>query len=360
MCGQKPASECDHRRPRLQGTVSCRTQRGDVDIMRYAVTGAAGFIGSHVCMALLQAGHEVVATDCFTPYYPRELKERNLSHLSQAGAFHFKECRVGELTSDDLSECDAILHLAAQPGVRNSWSEFDLYLDLNLAETHKLYMIAREANVPRFVFASSSSVYGDASTYPTSEETPARPLSPYGVTKIAGEHLLRAHSAADGLSVAALRFFTVYGPGQRPDMAIQRLISLALRGGGPEFMLFGDGLQRRDFTFVSDVVAACIAAMQAPKLPTGLTPINVGGSGDTSMLELITLIEEETGRPIPIKREPAQRGDARRTGADASLARELLGWEPMVRIREGIERQVAFEKEPSLGNWVQPQAIDFR
>ncbi|MBT8159264.1 MULTISPECIES: NAD-dependent epimerase/dehydratase family protein [Arthrobacter] len=316
--------------------------------MRLLVTGCAGFIGSHLVHRLLFDGHDVIGIDSFTEYYSRELKERNNSWNIGNDSFTFIEGDLASVTADDLTEVDAIIHLAAQPGVRASWAKFDDYINENLLATHRLATSAGQAGVKRFVFASSSSVYGDAHEYPTQEDTATVPRSPYGVTKLAGESLLDAHAANFGLEVFALRFFTVYGPGQRPDMAIQRLIRSAIDGN--EFRLFGDGHQRRDFTFVGDIVDACVRSVTAQS-DGGITRLNIGGSGDISMNDLISLVESTVGRSVNLSRHPAQVGDVFRTGADGRQSSEKLGWKPSIRIEEGVERQVKFELEPAYATW---------
>lgn len=316
--------------------------------MRIVVTGAAGFIGSHLAHRLVRDGHDVLGVDSFVPYYSRELKRRNIDYVGDAGAWQFEERLAGSITPTQLQAVDAIVHLAAQPGVRSSWDDFALYSDLNLNETNKLAAAATAAGVPRVVFASSSSVYGNSSRYPTHETAELAPRSPYGVTKQAGEALWNAHAAHPGLSVAALRFFTVYGPGQRPDMALQRLISAALNGD--DFALYGDGEQRRDFTFVADAVEACVLACSA-QLPAGVVSVNVGGRGDVSLNDLIGLVEGATGRAIRMTRMPAQRGDVLRTGADTNRAAELLGWSAQRELPEGISRQVEFVRAPNAATW---------
>lgn len=316
--------------------------------MRLMVTGCAGFIGSHLVDCLISDGHEVLGIDSFTPYYDRVLKDRNIRWNNDAQAFSFIEKDVADIKPDDLQGIDAIVHLAAQPGVRASWSHFDDYVNENLLATHRLASSAGEAGVKRFVFASSSSVYGDAHTYPTTETTSTTPRSPYGVTKLAGESLLEAHVENFGLEVFALRFFTVYGPGQRPDMAIQRLIRSAI--DGQEFKLFGDGHQRRDFTYVRDITDACVRATTV-EASSGMTRLNIGGSGDISMNDLIQLVEDTVGQPVSLSRHAAQLGDVLRTGADGALSRATLGWETSVKIKDGVRSQVLFELKPSLESW---------
>lgn len=318
--------------------------------MRALVTGVAGFIGSHLADRLLLDGAEVIGVDCLTDYYAVDLKRRNLDYLRGRANWTFFEKRVGEISRRELDGIDVVFHLAAQPGVRSSWHEFDTYLDLNLAETARLAALAVEANVNTVVFASSSSVYGDLKRYPARETDPARPKSPYGVTKLAGEKLWDAYIFAHPLRVAALRFFTVYGPGQRPDMATQRLVRASLDGS--TFSLFGDGEQRRDFTFVADVVDACIAVAQCEGLSRDcLNVLNVGGTGDVSMRQLVGLVEEAAEKPIMIDWQPAQLGDVRQTGADISAVRALTGWNPSTTVQAGVEMQVNFEKTPTVEAW---------
>lgn len=316
--------------------------------MRVLVTGAAGFIGSHLSRRLSQSGHDLWGIDSFEPYYDRVLKQRNCTFAGASQDWRFEERAIRSLSAADLDECDVVVHLAAQPGVRDSWDQFDRYARLNLVETNHLAAVAKEAGVNRVVFASSSSVYGNADRYPTRETDPLLPRSPYGVTKQAGESLWRAYTSSSDLTVIALRLFTVYGPGQRPDMAIQRLIDAALSGSA--FPLYGDGAQRRDFTFIGDVVDAVVKACEAA-LPSGFHPVNIGAAGDTSMVDLVAMVEKETGRRIRLERLPAQRGDADRTGADVSVARDLLGWAPRTVVADGLARQVAFARDPRPETW---------
>lgn len=314
------------------------------------ITGAAGFIGSHLADTLLNSGSEVIGVDCLTPYYSSELKRRNLGYLERRKGWSYSARRIGQVTADDLDGVDVVFHLAAQPGVRASWEDFDTYAALNLVEMNSLATSIVRADVPTVVFASSSSVYGDLSSYPAHEENQTCPRSPYGVTKLAGEKLWDSYAFAHPRRIAALRFFTVYGPGQRPDMATHRLIRAALDGG--TFRLFGDGEQRRDFTYVTDVVRACIDIANCPELKTEhVNVLNVGGSGDVSMRQLVNIVQNATGRNISIEWMPAQVGDVRRTGADATAIKQLAGWSPAIAIEEGIQRHVAYQKDSSLETW---------
>lgn len=292
--------------------------------MRYLVTGAAGFIGSHLAEALLAAGHDVVAVDCFTDYYDPGLKEMNAEGLDVLRL---------DLAEDELSlaGADGVFHLAGQPGVRASWGPgFDLYLRRNVLATERVLEAAARAGT-RVVFASSSSVYGDAERYPTPEEAAPRPISPYGVTKLACEHLLGAY--VDVPSVA-LRYFTVYGPRQRPDMAFARLLHALAEGA--VFELYGDGTQSRGFTYVSDAVAATVAAME--RAAPG-SVYNVGGGSEATMLEAIEAAERAAGLALEVRLLPAAPGDARRTSADTTRIRTELGWEPQVSLEDGLRAQ---------------------
>jgi nucleoside-diphosphate-sugar epimerase len=289
--------------------------------MRYLVTGAAGFIGSHLSEALRDGGHDVVGLDCFTDYYDVELKEENARGL---------ELRRLDLARDpiDLQGFDGVFHLAGQPGVRSFGEVFETYLDRNVLASQRLFEAAARDGV-RVVFASSSSVYGDAEAYPTAETVAPRPVSPYGITKLTCEHLARATARSFGLDVVVARYFNAYGPRQRPDMAFTR-IAMCLAEGHP-FDLFGDGLQSRSFTYVGDVVGATIAVMEG-----GSGTYNVGGGEEATMLETITILEDLAGRELEVRRHPAVPGDQRRTKADTSLIRSELGWEPSTTLRDGL------------------------
>jgi UDP-glucuronate 4-epimerase len=289
--------------------------------MKYVVTGAAGFIGSHLSEALLAAGHEVVGIDCFTDYYDPARKEENAAGLDVSRL---------DLAEDELdfAGADGVFHLAGQPGVRSFGPVFADYVRRNVLATQR---VLEAAAGTRVVLASSSSVYGDAETYPTPEDTPPRPLSPYGITKLASEHLARAYATSFVLETVALRYFTVYGPRQRPDMALARVVE-ALAAGTP-FELYGDGSQSRSFTYVSDAVDATIAAME--RAPAGAT-YNVGGGEEATMREAIEMLERISGRELDLRRGPPAAGDVRRTSADVSLIRADLGWAPRVRLEVGL------------------------
>ena len=301
------------------------------------VTGAAGFIGSHVVGALLAAGHRVRGVDAFTDTYARWIKEANLADVRHGDGFELLDGGLLELDLPAaLDGVSHVVHLAARPGVRTSWRDgFPAYVDDNVTATQRLLEACLATGVERVVYASSSSVYGQATTWPCREDAPTVPHSPYGVTKLAGEHLCRLYTSNHGLSTVSLRFFTVYGPRQRPDMAMHRLVSAALTG--EPFPLYGDGSQVRDFTHVHDVVGAVLAAM-APSVPHGLVA-NVAGGSVASTADVIDLVGEVVGRPVPVVRAAEQAGDVRRTGGATEVAREVLGWTPTVDLRDGIAMQ---------------------
>jgi len=291
--------------------------------VRYVVTGAAGFIGSHLAEALLADGHEVVAVDCFTDYYDPAQKRAN------ADGFDVLERDLAE-TPLDLGGVDGVFHLAGQPGVRSFGEAFPLYVRRNVFATQKVFEACAAAGV-RVVFASSSSVYGDAESYPTREDATPRPLNPYGITKLDCEHLAYAYGRAFDLEVATLRYFTVYGPRQRPDMFFRRVCERLLDGG--TFEIYGTGEQSRSFTYVGDVVSATRAVME--RAPGGAT-YNVGGGDEASMTEAIALLEELSGRRLEVERVAAVEGDMRRTNADVSRIRADVGWEPRTSLRDRL------------------------
>jgi len=289
--------------------------------VRYLVTGAAGFIGSQLADSLLAHGHDVVALDCFTDYYDVARKEENAREL---------DVQRVDLAEDDLdfSGLDGVFHLAGQPGARSFGDVFPLYVRRNVVATQRVFEAAVAAGV-KVVWASSSSVYGDAERYPTAEDVPPRPNNPYGVTKLSCEHLHDAYARVFGLEAVGLRFFTVYGPRQRPDMAFARAVEGLARG--ESFELFGDGSQSRSFTFVMDVVEATIGALDAAP---GL--YNVGGGEEATMRDALALLQEIAGRELDIRVGPPQTGDMRRTRADTSRLEAETGWRASTPLHDGL------------------------
>ena len=297
--------------------------------MRYIVTGAAGFIGANLAEALVAAGHEVVGVDCFTDYYDPAAKEENARGLDVIRL---------DLAEDELEldGVDGVFHLAAQAGVRSFGDVFPVYVRRNLIATQRVFESAAAAGV-RVVFASSSSVYGEAESYPTREDATPQPISPYGITKLACEQLARAYAVGFDLDAVVLRYFTVYGPRQRPDMFFRRVCETLLEGGS--FEIYGTGEQSRSFTEVGDTVGATIAAME--RAPAGAV-YNVGGGDEASMLEAIALLEEISGKTLGVSHVDPARGDVRRTKADVTRIREALGWEPRTSLRDGLTRMWAW------------------
>jgi UDP-glucuronate 4-epimerase len=309
------------------------------DMSRYLVTGAAGFVGAHTVRALLEEGHVVVGVDSFTDYYDPELKRRNVERLA-GDRFELVEADLTQMDLVGLLDgVEAVIHLAGQPGVRRSWGEeFDLYLGANVRATQLLLEAARSSRtLRRLVYASSSSVYGDAERYPTSETDLPRPRSPYGVTKLAAEHLCTLYASNFGVPTTSLRYFTVYGPRQRPDMAFTRFIANAIEGSVIE--VYGDGEQARDFTYVGDVVSANLLAAEAD-LPPG-TVMNIAGGDNVTVNQVLDVLAGLRGGPLDIEYLPPADGDVRRTGADGDRAHRNLGWSPTVKLADGLQRQYA-------------------
>ena len=295
--------------------------------MRYLVTGAAGFIGSQLLRTLLERGHDAVGWDAFTDYYDPALKEENARDLPVSRL----DIAEDEL---DLMGYEGVFHLAGQPGVASFGDVFPVYVRQNVLASRRLFEEAAAAGT-RVVFASSSSIYGDAASFPTPEDTMPRPLSPYGITKLACEHLARAYALEFGLDVAVVRYFTIFGPRQRPDMAFTKMVS-CLAEGRP-FALHGDGLQSRSFTYVDDAVEATIAVME--RAPSGAV-YNVGGGSEVSMLEAIEALGRVSGRRLEIVHgAPRREGDAARTAADTTRIRSDLGWVPETDFEEGLAAQ---------------------
>jgi nucleoside-diphosphate-sugar epimerase len=306
--------------------------------MKCLVTGAAGFIGSHLCERLLHDGHDVAGLDAFIPYYPRPLKEANLAGFRDHPRFAWHEL---DLRRDDLAEAldgvEVVFHLAAMAGLPKSWTEFDLYESCNISGTFRLLEALRgKRHLHRLVHVSTSSVYG---RYSSGDETlPTRPISPYGVTKLAGENLCRAFAEEHGLPLVVLRYFSVYGPRQRPDMGYYRFIRAMLHGD--PVTVFGDGLQMRGNTYVDDCVAATVAALSAPLGET----YNVGGGETVSVWDVLNKLEHILGRKPIILREGARPGDQRYTTADTTKLWRHLGWKPCVGLDDGLLRQVEWQR----------------
>lgn len=302
------------------------------------VTGAAGFIGSATAKALLDDGHEVVGIDCLTDYYDTRIKTAALASIP-CDRFTFVPA---DLLGTDLDALlrgvDRVVHLAGQPGVRSSWgADFELHTSRNVLATQALLEATRRSShIERFVYASSSSVYGNALSHPTPETATPRPVSPYGVTKLAGEHLARLYASNYGVPTTSLRYFTVYGPGQRPDMAFTRFTRAAVLGD--EISLFGTGAQIRDFTFVDDVVRANLAALFGASEP-GVV-FNVAGGSKVSMNEVIATLGDLVGEPLAVRRHGTVAGDVFRTGGCTAAITEQLGWRPRVSLSDGLERHL--------------------
>lgn len=306
--------------------------------MRYLVTGAAGFIGSHLCERLLTLEHEVVGLDAFVPYYPKPVKERNLAEVQKHPRFRFLPL---DLRTDDarpaVDGVDVVYHLAAMPGLVASWTDFDLYLGCNVTATQRLLEAVKGSpSLKRFVYGSTSSVYGKFAS--GDESLPTKPVSPYGVTKLAGEQLAKAHLETFGTPVSVLRFFSVYGPRQRPDMAYNIFIRALLTG--EPITVYGDGQQVRGNTFVADCVEAVVKAADAPVGDT----FNVGGGEMVSVRDILTKLERIAGKTFTVRTAPARAGDQRHTFADTTRLRRTLGWEPQTTLVEGLARQYEWQR----------------
>src|SRR5262245_47687028 len=304
--------------------------------MNALVTGAAGFVGSHLSAALLDTGARVTGIDCFTDYYPRALKEANLATVKDRPGFTFVEAALQEMDLKPvLAGVTHVFHMAAQAGVRKSWGrDFDVYTKNNVEATQRLLEAMVGLPIQKYVYASSSSVYGDHVPLPMREDAYLQPLSPYGVSKLAAEHLGHLYWANHGVPAVSLRYFTVYGPRQRPDMGFQRFLT-AVRDGKP-ISVYGDGEQTRDFTFGSDIVTANVAAAERGR-PGSV--YNIGGGSRVTLNHVLELIGKVTGKKVAIQREPDQKGDMRHTYADTSAARRDLGFSPQVNLEHGLDQQ---------------------
>lgn len=316
---------------------------------RVLVTGAAGFVGSHLCQGLLERGCAVIGVDCFTDYYARAVKQANLEPLREGERFRFVEA---DLAAADLravlraeGPVGSICHLAAQPGVRGSWGQqFAVYVRNNVLATQRLLEAAVQSGRTRVILASSSSVYGNAQQMPCREEAALAPVSPYGVTKAAAEQLCGLYHAVHGLPTTILRLFTIYGPRQRPDMAFSRFLGALQRGD--EITVFGDGRQTRDFTYVGDVVESFWLALRRGQAGS---VYNVAGGSRVALREVLRLMGDVTGREPRIQWQPAQPGDARDTWADIELAGRELGYGPQTNLRAGLARQWAWATQAGDG-----------
>jgi UDP-glucuronate 4-epimerase len=294
--------------------------------MKYVVTGAAGFIGSQLADALAAQGHDVAGVDCFTDYYDPRQKEENAANLDVVRVDLAEE----EL---ELEGVDGVFHLAGQPGMRSFGDVFEDYVRRNLLASRRVFETAAAAGV-RVVFASSSSVYGNAERYPTSEDVEPRPISPYGITKLGCEQLAQAYAASFGLDAVVLRYFTFYGPRQRPDMAFARVVDALARGSS--FELYGDGLQSRSFTYVADGIDATISAMQTARAGA---IYNVGGGREATMRDAIAMLEGISGRLLDLVERPAAAGDMRRTAPDVTRIERDLGWRATTSLEDGLRAQ---------------------
>ncbi len=301
--------------------------------MKALVTGGAGFIGSTLSEHLLAAGAEVVAIDCFTDYYPRPIKDANVAGMRDHPGYRLVEAAIKDVDLPDLLDgVTHVFHLAAQAGVRKSWgADFRVYTELNIEATQILLEACVGRPIERFVYASSSSVYGDLVTMPMREDSLLNPVSPYGVTKLSAEQLCYLYHVNHGVPTVALRYFTVYGPRQRPDMGFNRFFSAIL--AGTPVIQYGDGLQTRDFTFVADAVRA---TADAGVHGTPGRVYNIGGGSRVTLLEVFALIGRISGRALVIDRQPPQKGDMRDTYADTTLARADLGFAPSVTLEQGL------------------------
>lgn len=304
------------------------------------VTGAAGFIGSHLCEALLARGRQVLGIDSFTDYYARAAKESNLTKSLAHPRFRLVEADLVDVDLPRLLDgVDLIYHLAGQPGVRGSWgSQFEVYVRNNILATQRLLEASLAAGKIPLVYASSSSVYGNRPEMPLQESAVPAPISPYGVTKLAAEHLCRLYNDVYGLPTLSLRLFTVYGPRQRPDMAFRRFLKAA--ASGQEIELYGDGAQTRDFTYVADVVRAfLLAGDKCLARDTAVQVVNVAGGTRASVNEVLDAIATLAGGSLSVRRLPAQPGDVRDTWADTGVAASALGFHPEISLMVGLERQ---------------------
>ena len=310
--------------------------------MRCLVTGAAGFVGSHLCERLIKEGMDVIGIDSFSDYYPRSIKQNNISKFLSESSFRFVEADILDLDlSKLLKDLDYIFHQAAQAGVRASWGKnFETYVRNNIQASQYLLEACKTSPVKAFIHASSSSVYGDTRDLPMREETKTEPVSPYGVTKLAAEHLCNLYRRNFGIPVIILRYFTVYGPRQRPDMAFHKFLKATLNGD--LITIYGNGEQTRDFTFISDVVEANLLAMKCGAF--GET-FNIGGGSRVSLKETLKLVRQITKKDPKIRYIESQKGDVRDTWADTSKAKKFLAFRPKIGLEEGLTKELEWLSE---------------
>lgn len=311
------------------------------------VTGAAGFVGSHLCEQLLAKGHTVIGLDAFIPYYPRPIKEQNVANIEHAirntphaarFTFHEADLRSADLNAL-LHNVDVVFHLAAMAGLRRSWSEFDLYMTCNIQATQRLLEAAVANQVKHLINISTSSVYGRFAT--GNEESPTAPASPYGITKLAAEQLCRAYATNFNLPVTTCRLFSVYGPGQRPDMGYHIFIRSILNG--ELITIDGDGTDSRSNTYVQDCVQGLILAFEQPEQSIGET-FNIGGGQEVNVIQVLEMLEELSGQKVRTVYGPPRFGDQKRTVADISKARSRLGYNPTTTVVDGLRAQLAWQR----------------
>ena len=309
--------------------------------MRALVTGCAGFVGSHLVDKLLELGYEVIGVDCFTDYYPRWIKEKNLEKALRSEKFKFIEADIVNLDLNNILDgVDYVFHEAAQAGVRKSWGDnFRVYVDNNILATQRLLEACKGKNIKKFVFASSSSVYGDVDKLPMREEYYPKPVSPYGASKLACESLCYLYWKNYSVPTVSLRYFTVYGERQRPDMAFHKFIRATM--SGKKITVYGDGSQTRDFTYVGDIVEATILAAEAD---VEGEVINVGGGSTVALRDVLKILQDIIGKDLKVRYSDIQKGDVKHTYADISKAKKLLGYTPKVKLREGLEREADWIK----------------
>lgn len=308
------------------------------------VTGIAGFIGSHLAEKLLELEYEVIGIDCLSDYYSPKIKERNIQSIQQSNLTILRENLLNVDLKKTLENVEYVFHLAAQAGVRASWGkDFQIYTENNVLATQKLLEACKDNEIKKFVYASSSSIYGDAESLPMKETDKPNPISPYGVTKLAGEHLCNLYQKNYGIPVTSLRYFTVYGPRQRPDMAFHKFIKAILEE--KEITIYGDGNQTRDFTYVSDAVDGTIKAM---KCNANGEIFNIGGGSRISVNEVVGKLEKVIGKKAKIRYIEKQKGDVKHTYADISKARKILGYEPKIKIEDGLRKEIEWIKNEIL------------